>query len=95
MSKHAVHKYPVEAEREFVVTMPVGAQILSVHAAGDDASMWALVDPRATVAKVERTFRVLSTGETVRDAHELTFIGTFFVKRGLVFHLFEKLPRPE
>lgn len=90
-----VFKYIVPVPSPFMqdsaITMPKGAQILSVGAQGNDIVIWARVDPEAE--KVHRIVKILGTGWAHCDAPDVSkFIGTVqFVENGrpLVFHLFD------
>lgn len=73
---------------ECKIEMPVGAELLSVHAQGDDICLWAKVDPSA--AKEARSFVGFGTGHDVPD-EPLAFVGTALMHGGsLVFHIFER-----
>jgi hypothetical protein len=85
-------KYPVPIEDEFDLTMRRGAKLLSVQTQGDKPFLWALVDQRAECCV--RHFRVIGTGNPVKE-EPLVYIGTFQMHNGgLVFHLFEVVDEP-
>lgn len=77
-----IDKYEVSSE---VVTMPEGAQILSVHVEGGYPYIWALVDP--TAQREERHFKLIATRQPF-DPDGLTYVGTFH-DTGVTLHLFE------
>jgi len=87
----AVWKYPIPKQREFVVSMPTGAQGLCVQVQLDSPCLWALVDTGAPLE--ERRFLLAGTGEDILVAPGLLrYIGTFQLRGGtLMFHLFEQL----
>lgn len=85
MSK-AIWKYPLAVESRQVISMPVGAQILSVQVQGGTPCLWALVEIGAPPR--DRGIQVFGTGHPADDAG--VFIGTFQLSGGmLVFHVFE------
>lgn len=91
-----IWKFQIPLADEFVLNMPMGAQILSAQSqdlsAGDEdwgAAMflWALVNPDA--APAERKFKLLSTGNPPTICLPVdTYIATVPLN-GLVWHLFE------
>lgn len=89
-----IYKYSyTEGCKEFTLTMPAEATILSTHLdANDDLCFWALVD--TSLPLVERTFYCVGTGWDLEELNEMkensiiNFIGT--VKKGqYIWHLFE------
>lgn len=94
-----VFRYRVELVDEQTITMPQGAQILSVArreggrvvlgvGSHGPVEMWALVDPDARPE--QRRFRVAGTGHPLPSDANLVFLGTVQVAQGqLVFHIFE------
>ncbi len=88
-----IWKFDLEAKPEQQIEMPIGAEILSMQMQGDQARLWALVEPEAK--KETRTFEVIGTGQLIPDEDRI-FIGTYQVFNGdLVFHVFEKLKGKE
>jgi hypothetical protein len=95
MKNQTVYKYQVPIEDVFVLSMPVGAVVLTVQTqrlgqgglAKDVAFIWALVDPVAP--NQPRKFRLAGTGHPITEEID-SYIGTFQLQEGrLVFHLFE------
>ena len=82
-----IWKFPVQITAHFVVPMPEGAQVLSVHMQGHEPQMWALVDSAAPT--VDREFHILGTG--IPWAGPLgRFVGTVLTHGGAgAWHLFE------
>jgi hypothetical protein len=81
-----VFKYPLPVQDAFTLTMPAGAQFLSVQVQRDQPTLWALIDDRAHT--VVRRFMILGTGHGA-DAVG-AYIGTFQLADGaFVGHLFE------
>jgi len=87
-----IYKYLIEPGYPTKITMPKGAEILTVHTQGDDAFLWAEV-PGGPSLTEDRYFDVIPTGvefhtESVEDR---LFIGTIFFNNGLVFHIYERM----
>lgn len=88
-----IWKFSFPIADEFSFEMPVGAQILSVQVqngpSGENACLWALVDPSAP--REDRAFRIRGTGHDAAGIDAETFIGTFQMLGGsLVWHLFNR-----
>jgi len=73
----------------FKVSMPKWAKILTIQMQRDTPCIWALVDQESP-AKEDRTIEVYGTGWDVTYPQGLSYIGTFQVGTGLVFHAFER-----
>lgn len=82
-----VWKYTLELSDEpQVLSIPKGAEILTVAGQHDKPALWALVEP--TAVREPRTFRVFGTGRPV--PYGLQFVGTAICHGGsLVWHVFE------
>ena len=84
-----VWKYKVEPELEFVVQIPQKAKFLYVHEQDANViSMWFEVNP--TEPLEDRKFSTVATGEKFNSFNG-NHLGTFLMKNGLVFHLYEVL----
>ncbi len=82
-----IWKFPIFAPQRYTTMMPVGAEILSVQVQGEEAQMWALVDPNQPGEP--RTFQSFGTGHPV-DAEIVKHLGTVQFDGGdLIFHVFE------
>ena len=80
-----IYKYPFRIDDSVSVTLPVGAQILSIQEQNGVPCIWAVVDPEAPFEK--RRFYVRGTGHPMPDP-PWHFLAT--VQFGpLVFHFFE------
>ena len=83
-----IYKYLISA-RKPIISMPKGAEILSVGFQGQDFFFWAKVD---TDQRPEDR-KVVAYGighEIVMDeGNDLKFLGTGHTTNGLVFHAFE------
>jgi hypothetical protein len=87
MNKKVVWKYALAPDSK--LSMPVGAQVLSVHEQSEVICLWALVDPNAP--KEIRCFAVFGTGHAI-PAVPMRFHGTAHLQSGaLVAHVFELL----
>ena len=85
MTANSIWKYVLKPENE--ISIPVGAQVLSVREQGDDICLWALVSPDAP--KETRRFVAFGTGHDVPQI-PMQFHGTAHLQAGkLVFHVFE------
>ena len=83
-----VFKYDIPIDDRPSVSLPKGAQILSIGLHGLNIKLWALVDPAETVIEVHQ-LRVAGTGHAIVDGN-LVFLGTVIFHDGaLVFHVFE------
>lgn len=74
---------------EIELTMPKGAQVVSVISLRDAPGVWALVDPAAPLET--RRFRTVAAERSITDLPDnLRFVGSFSRARGdVVFHFFE------
>ena len=84
-----IYKFTLPEGGRGVVSLPIGAEVLSVAGQRDRIRLWAMVDPNA--GHEDRTFDVLGTGIPVPDNDcERTFIGTVLLYGGMiVMHVFE------
>lgn len=84
-----VYKYELKITGEQIISLPFGAEILTVQMQDDKCCLWALVDPRYEFD--ERTICIYGTGHPIQDKIRLKYISTFQIPHlGLVFHAFEK-----
>ena len=91
-----IWKYRLD-DKENVVELPQGAQVLSAGAQGNQIYIWALIDEAfasGDAPRDKRTFEVLGTGwEGVDLSPCAAFIGTVQMPNTivgtLVFHVFE------
>lgn len=85
----SVWKFSLGESTHPILTMPKGAEILSVQVQRDEPQLWALVDPNAP--KVKRQFHVYGTGWDV-EQDNLRFIDTVQMRGGtFIFHIFEEI----
>jgi len=85
-----IWKFPIAAVTSLRVDMPKGAEILTLQRQGDDACLWAIVDPNAE--KKARYFEIHGTGNPMYSdmGVERKYIGTFQVPP-FVWHVFERI----
>lgn len=84
----SIWKYPVSDRTHFTLSLPQGAEILSVQIQHGKPQLWALVSPQLPTE--DRRFCIVGTGWDF-DADGLKFIGTFQQSGGaFVLHLFEQ-----
>lgn len=88
----AIWKYVLEPDT--TITMPKGAEMLSVHAQSNaSVCLWALVETD-TLQTEKRRFAVYATGEKIPETEYVMikkFLGTVLLHDGLlVFHAFER-----
>lgn len=87
-----IWKYGVPMTDHFALSMPSGAQVLTVQILDGVPQLWALVDPSRPPQ--QRQFALYGTGwELPHTAQEIgVYVGTFQVSEGklkLVWHLFD------
>jgi hypothetical protein len=84
-----VYKYSIKPGTS-ALTLPSGAEILTVQVQRGEPQLWALVDPDAP--PVSRGLIVVGTGQQFSVDKPLKYIATFQLEQGaLVFHAFEVL----
>ena len=70
------------------ISIPIGAEILTVQKQREEVVLWALVD--ADSKKEEKEIMIYGTGHKVKD-NPGKYINTFQVSNGnLVFHVFDE-----
>ncbi len=85
--KRIIYKYPFGVCDFFQLSLPKGAEILSVQVQNETPCFWVLADPLEV--QETRDFEILATGQPF-DLTDQKFIGTFQLQGGsLIFHLFE------
>lgn len=82
-----IHKYEVSMTDEFTLSLPTGAEVLSIQIQNKHYRLWAVVDPIRKEEK--RTFIIRGTGHPLPD-RPIKHIAT--VQQELyVWHFFEVL----
>lgn len=79
-----IHKYPL-IPGITKLTMPQGAQLLTVHEQDGAPRLWALVD--TDQPEVVRRFEMVGTGHEIKE-WPIAYVGTAHL-RALVLHIFE------
>jgi hypothetical protein len=80
-----IFKYELPVQDEVVVSMPMGAAIISAQAQRGAVTLWAEIDPAAR--RIARRFRIVGTGHEF-DRTGLRYVGT--VQTGVfVWHVYE------
>lgn len=83
----AIHKYPLALFDIGEARLPLGAEVLTIHAQDTGVYVWALVDTEETDFREVR-FEVRGTGQEC-DLPSSRYITTVhLVAQGLVFHIF-------
>lgn len=87
MNHKTIWKYSIATTDYQELTLPNGANILTVQVQGGIPCLWALVDPEEQNSRVK--IRIFGTGHVIEDQDELKYIGTYQLNGGgLVFHVF-------
>lgn len=84
---HRIFKYPLEVESRQILTMPIGARVLSIDEQNECPVLFALVDSEAEFE--QRIFRVVSTGEDF-NAEDSVFVGAVILKGWYSAFVFEQ-----
>lgn len=84
-----IWKFPIPNFGKHKIDLPDAAQIVEVgiDPETDRPTLWCEVRPSNN--RIERTFRVIATGQAVPEA--ASFKGTCISPDGLVFHVYEDL----
>jgi len=88
--KETIWKYTLQHTSVQHIAMPIGAKILSLQMQGNDACVWALVNPERSKTPV--CFEIFGTGHEILPElpnEKRIFIGTY-QDSGFVFHVFTK-----
>ena len=83
-----VWKYTIPISDYHLISMPLGAEILSFQLQYNVPTLWALVDTSKGRIQ-ERRFKLVETGRNITE-RGLKYIGTIkMVDDKLIYHLFE------
>ena len=89
MSKR-IFKYPIPTSDGQVMSLPIGAELLTVQVQREVPTIWARVDDEADTE--ERLIRTYGTGQMLPD-YPGEYIGTYQLHGGdLVFHVYDLGP---
>lgn len=85
-----IWKYQLEITDDQVISMPTGAEILTVQMQNGKPCLWALVDPNEET-KTYRLIQIYGTGNPIPDGNR-RYISTIQIFNGdLIFHVFERV----
>jgi hypothetical protein len=86
-----IYKYKIETRDRQHISMPKGAEILTIQVQHGEPHIWVLVETNG--GEVMRTIDVFGTGNPIYDPDgSRRYIGTYQLYDGeLIFHVFEKL----
>ena len=89
-----IWKFELSPNRLQSLSLPTGAEILTVKTKGDNAPLlWVLVDPDMPLT--ERYLGIYTTNTAIPDEPG-RYVGTFLIYEGsLEFHLFEQATAPD
>ena len=90
MKEQTIWKFPLKVTDGQNISMPIGAEILTVQAQNGEPCIWALVDPKADTEI--RFFEIFGTGHPIFSDAGVSrkYISTFQLRGGnLIFHVFE------
>lgn len=94
--ERTIWKYQIKIEDTIVLSLPVGAEVLSIGVQHGEFCAWAAVTPGSEIE--DRTIYVRGTGHPMGRAAGCRFIGTIILAGGspgslaresLVFHFFD------
>ncbi len=82
-----IWKFQLELTDRQTLSMPIGAELLTIQVQRDVPQLWALCNPDAE--KEPRTIAIYGTGHLVPNEYG-KYIATFQISNGaLIFHAFE------
>lgn len=87
-----IWKYKLSAQDVQNISMPIGAEILTVQTQHGKPCLWALVDPEAKLAVQPRTIEIFRTGHPIAEdmGTQRKYIATFqLFGAEQVYHAFE------
>lgn len=89
----AIWKYQLKVTEEQEISLPIGAQILTVQELVGIPCIWVLVDPLETMKEI-KTIRIVGTGHPADDVTREQYLGTVQIcsisGHHLVWHVFVK-----
>lgn len=85
-----IYKYPLRITDHQSIKLPKGYEILSIGLQDEQAFIWCLINKDEKEIE-EVDFEIFGTGHDIstENVMQRDFIGTYFFKNGLVFHLFK------
>ena len=88
-----IWKFEVKVDNKQTLSLPKGAEILTIQTQGNNPFLWVLVNALEEETE-ERVFETFGTGHDVYCdmGIERKYIGTYqMMGGGLVFHVFERI----
>lgn len=85
-----IFKYQLEVLNQQILTLPLGAEILTVQVQHEVVCLWALVNPKEKLEE-ERLIEMFGTGHSIEENKnwERVYLSTIQLSQGkLVFHIF-------
>lgn len=83
----SIWKFPLQTTDHQTISMPIGAEILTVQTQFGEPCLWARVDTNEP--KETRSIAIHGTGHSIPDS-TVEYIGTYQLSNGkLIFHVFE------
>lgn len=83
-----IWKFPIQTKDEQVISVPVGAEFLSIQVQHDQPCIWAKVDPNENVI-VRAKVVIVVTGHPAKHTNGMNFLGTYQLADGnFVGHVF-------
>ncbi|MDD1539422.1 hypothetical protein JSO63_02710 [Riemerella anatipestifer] len=84
--KKVIYKYPLQVEDEQIISMPKGAEILTVQEQQGKPCLWALANPQAKKEEVKLV--MVGTGD-IFNTQNIRYIGTCqLINRLFPVHIF-------
>jgi hypothetical protein len=80
-----IYKYPLQISKDCTLTLPKGAEILTVKLQNETPTLWALVNPNTSELE-ERHICIVGTGWELND--NMKYIETY-MEEYFVWHVFE------
>jgi hypothetical protein len=83
-----IWKYEILTEDKQIISMPIGAEILTVQIQHGMPVLWAKVNP--LMKHVDKTIIIFGTGHPITQTEGLKYIGTYQLLNGnFIGHVFE------
>ncbi len=90
MANRSIYRYKIDIANTQTLTLPKGAEILSVINHFGDVCIYAIVDTETT-EREEYALQCYSTGYTIRHDDSYKFLGTVVMLDGnFIYHVFYK-----
>lgn len=87
---NTIYKYQLDGPYT-VLTLPVGARVLTAQLQGERLVVWALIDS-SEIRTAVRHFAACNTGGSFEFPGKLDYLATATSENGVVWHVFEVVP---